>query len=142
MSITWSNIKRKFRTLRVDYEKPIELFDKDELEDIPFLADKDFNTKVLEYLKPKDLIFLANTESMWERLFLKAGSTLKSIDGGGSVATIAIGCLAKWGFKKIILIGQDLALTGKKEYAENVDEVSETEIEKCKYLEGVDGNIH
>lgn len=125
----------------VDYEKPIELFDKDELEDIPFLADKDFNTKVLEYLKPKDLIFLANTESMWERLFLKAGSTLKSIDGGGSVATIAIGCLAKWGFKKIILIGQDLALTGKKEYAENVDEVSETEIEKCKYLEGVDGNM-
>ncbi len=123
----------------VDYEKPIELFNKDELENIPFLADKDFNTKVLEHLKPKDLIFLANTDSMWERLFLKAGSTLKSIDGGGSVATIAIGCLAKWGFKKIILIGQDLALTGKKEYAENTDEVSETEIEKCKYLEGIDG---
>lgn len=126
----------------VDYEKPIELFDKDELENIPFLADKDFNTKVLEYLKPKDLVFLANTESsLWERLFLNAGSTLKSISAGGSVATVAIGCLAKWGFKKIILIGQDLALTGKKEYAENVDVVSENEIEKCKYLEGIDGNM-
>lgn len=125
----------------VDFEKPVELFHKEELVDIPFLADKDFNTKVLEYLKPKDLIFLTNTDSMWGKLFLNAGSTLKGIDAGGSVATIAIGCLARWGFKKIILIGQDLALTGNKEHAGNIQNVSDAEIVKCKYMEDIDGNM-
>ncbi|MDE6025323.1 MAG: DUF115 domain-containing protein [Lachnospiraceae bacterium] len=125
----------------VDYEKPVELFQKEKLVNIPFLADKDFNTKVLEYLKPKDLIFLANTDSMWGRLFSSVGSTLKSINAGGSVATVAIGCLAKWGFKKIILIGQDLALTGEKEHAGNTHKVSEAEIAKCKFLEDIDGNM-
>ncbi|MCM1295954.1 MAG: DUF115 domain-containing protein [Muribaculaceae bacterium] len=125
----------------VDFEKPVELFHKEELADIPFLADKDFNTKVLEYLKPKDLIFLTNTDSMWGKLFLNAGSTLKGIDAGGSVATIAIGCLARWGFKKIILIGQDLALTGNKEHAGNIQNVPDAEIAKCKYLEDIDGNM-
>ncbi|MBD5095459.1 MAG: motility associated factor glycosyltransferase family protein [Lachnospiraceae bacterium] len=125
----------------VDYEKPLELFMAQGLSDIPFLADTDFNTEVLEYVQPKNLFFSTSDERTWQKLFLKVGSSFTSIDAGGSVATAAISSLVKWGIKKIILIGQDLALTGNKEHVGDVEEVTEFDERHYKFIEGIDGDI-
>lgn len=125
----------------VDYEKPLELFMAQGLSDIPFLADTDFNTEVLEYLQPKSLFFSTSDERTWQKLFQKVGSSFTSIDAGGSVATAAISSLVKWGFRKIILIGQDLALTGNKEHVGDTEEVTEFDEKHYKYVMGIDGDM-
>lgn len=127
--------------IAVDYEKPLELFMAQGLCDIPFLADTDFNTKVLEYLQPKSLFFSTSSEGTWQKLFQKAGSNLTSIDAGGSVATAALSSLVKWGFKKIILIGQDLAHTGNKEHIGDTEEVTQFDEKRYKYVMGIDGDM-
>lgn len=125
----------------VDYEKPLELFMSEGLGHIPFLANMDFNTKVLEYLKPEKLFFSTSEKKTWEKLFIKAGSSLTSMDEGGSVATAAICNLVKWGFKKIILIGQDLALTGNKEHVGDIEEVTEFDEKHYKFIEDANGDM-
>ncbi len=127
--------------IAVDYEKPVSLFMAEELSNIPFLADTEFNTEVLEYLKPKNLFFTTSEEGTWQKLFLKVGSSLTCVDVGGSVATTAISNLVKWGFKKIILIGQDLALTGNKEHVGDTEEVTEFDERYYKFIEGIDGDM-
>lgn len=125
----------------VDHVKPLELFTAQGLSDIPFLADTDFNTKVLEYLQPKSLFFSTSDERTWQKLFLDVGSSLTHIDAGGSVATVAISSLVKWGFKKIILIGQDLAFTGNKEHVGDTEEITEFDERNYKYVKGIDGDM-
>ena len=74
-------------------------------------------------------------------LFFKAGSSITYLDPGGSVATDAIANLVKWGFKKIILIGQDLAFSENKEHVGDTEEVTECDKRGCKYLEGINGDM-
>ncbi|MDE5873805.1 MAG: hypothetical protein K2H07_07830, partial [Lachnospiraceae bacterium] len=66
---------------------------------------------------------------------------LTSIDAGGSVATAALSNLVKWGFKKIILIGQDLAHTGNKEHVGDTEEVTQFDEKRYKYVMGIDGDM-
>lgn len=127
--------------ISVDFEKSVSLFKAQGLSDIPFLADIELNTQVLEYLKPKSLFFSTSDEKTWQKLFLKAGSSLTSVDAGGSVATTAISVLIKWGFKKIILIGQDLAFTSNKEHVGDTEEVTEFDEKDYKFLEGINGDM-
>ena len=44
--------------------------------------------------------------------------SLGEIFAGGSVALDAMALAIDWGFKRIIMIGQDLAMTGNKQYAD------------------------
>lgn len=127
--------------ISVDFEKSVDLFRAPGLSEIPFLADIELNTQVLEYLKPKKLFFSTNDEKSWQKLFLKEGSSLTSVDTGGSVATTAISVLVKWGFKKIILIGQDLAFTGNKEHVGDTEETTEFDETDYKFLEGINGEM-
>lgn len=101
----------------IDFEKPVELFQGKDINKIPFVADMDFNHEVLDYLKPKQLIFYTSDSITWGRIFEQAGCRINEIDTGGSVSTLAIATLISWGIKNIILIGQDLALTDNKKYA-------------------------
>lgn len=129
--------------ISVDFAKPVKLFTDERLKDIPFLADVDLNTEVLEYVKPKMLFVLtADDNKTWSRLFERAGVENVTVDGGGSVATSAIANLVQWGFKKIILIGQDLAFTDNMIHVDgNGDEEIDINDEDYEFVEGINGGM-
>ena len=55
---------------------------------------------------------------------------------GGSVATATFRCFEKIGSKRIILVGQDLAMKDNKTHAEDSEKINEAEYEE---VEGIDG---
>lgn len=60
---------------------------------------------------------------------MKSGLRWGEVDTGGSVATNAFSLLYKIGLKTIILVGQDLALTGNKTHADGTFEEKMPEID-------------
>lgn len=126
--------------ISVDYSKSLKHFKVEGLQDVFFLADMDTNTKVLDFVKPDNIIFNSSDSLLWARLFNMANSEICTIESGGSVSTAAIGHMISWGFKKIILVGQDLALTGHKVHADE----QETKVEDIgwatTYVKDLDGN--
>lgn len=103
--------------ISIDPEKPLDCFDVDGIDDIPFFVEMYVTAEVLEFVKAKNLFFFSSDSMIWSQLFEKAGSKIFSMSTGGSVATAAIANLILWGFKRIILIGQDLAYTGNRIHA-------------------------
>lgn len=103
--------------ISIDPVKPLDYFNADGIGDIPFFAEMYVNTEVLKYVKAKDVFFFSSDSVIWNGLFKKAGSEILNMSIGGSVATAAIANLILWGFKRIILIGQDLAFTGNRAHA-------------------------
>lgn len=125
----------------VDFAKPLKLFEAPELKHIPFLADFDLNCKVLDFVNPDTVVFTTVTNA-WSKLYKRENVDLTALDSGGSVATEAISSLVKWGFKKIILIGQDLAFTGNKIHAkEQVEDKIEINSDDYEFVEGLDGEV-
>lgn len=112
-------------TISVDYSKGWHHFTQEGTNEIPFIADIDTNYDILNLVKPKHVIFDSADSLVWSELFQKVGSDIWQIDEGGSVSTAAIAHMMAWGFKRIILVGQDLALTGNKVHAdEGVSDVN------------------
>lgn len=112
--------------ISIDPMKPLDYFKVNGIEEIPFFVEMYATAEVLEYVKAKNLFFMSSDSTIWSELFQKAGSKIFSMGNGGSVATAAIANLILWGFKTIILIGQDLAFTGNRVHA------GEDAIEICK----------
>jgi len=106
-------------TISVDYSKGWHHFTTEGTNEIPFIADIDTNHDILNLVKPKHIIFDSADSLVWSNLFQKVGSDIWQIDEGGSVSTAAIAHMMAWGFKRIILIGQDLALTGNRVHADD-----------------------
>lgn len=104
--------------ITVDTNKELKNFTAEGLADVFFLADATANTAVLDMVKPKNLVFYSTDSGTWSRMFSDAGSSLGEIFAGGSVALDAMALAIDWGFKRIIMIGQDLAMTGNKQYAD------------------------
>ncbi len=126
----------------VDFAKPVKLFNADNLCEIPFLADIDLNADVLDVVKPKDLFITTENGMTIRGLLNKCGSDIQDIDAGGSVATCAISNLIRWGFKKVILIGQDLAFTGNKIHVGNDDdEEIDLNDKDYEFVEGIHGDM-
>ena len=103
--------------ISIDNHKPVRLFDVKGLEKVPFLAEMAMNTEVLEFLNPEKLIFYSADSPVWDELFAAAGSGIRQIYAGGTVAIDAMANLIEWGFKTIIMVGQDLMLTGNRHHA-------------------------
>ncbi len=128
--------------ISVDFAKPVKLFTDERLKDIPFLAGMDLNTEVLEYVRPGMLFITTGDDKTWTRLFARAGVENVTVDGGGSVATLAIANLVQWGFKKIILIGQDLAFTNNMIHVDgNADEEIDINDRDYEFVEGINGDM-
>ena len=104
--------------ITVDNNKELHNFEAEGLSDVVMLADMGASTDALDMVKPKDLIFYTSDFLVWDRLFREQGSEIRSLFSGGSVALAAMALAVEWGFKKIIMIGQDLALTSGKQYAD------------------------
>ena len=69
-------------------------------------------------IKPNNLVFYSSDSGTWQRLFKEQGTEINEIFAGGSVALDAMALALDWGFSRIIMIGQDLAMTGNRQYAD------------------------
>lgn len=116
----------------IDFIKPVSLFEGENINKIPFVASMDLNYEVLDKVKPENLIFNSFDPITWE-LLEDAGSEVSDIDTGGSVANAIISTLIAWGFKRIIMIGQDLALTDNKRHVG--EEVANIDKDNGNYIE-------
>lgn len=97
------------------------------------------NPEAIRTLENPRLIFASTIYGYAERLFQLTGSDLFQMASGGSVATNAVQVAMYMGSKTIILIGQDLALTGNKLYA-GIDEMQDLlEGHDAMYIKAFDG---
>ncbi|MBQ8913105.1 MAG: motility associated factor glycosyltransferase family protein [Lachnospiraceae bacterium] len=126
--------------ITVDCEKSLKHFMVDGIADMPFLVDMDSNAAVLDYVKSKDYIFYSSNSVIWDKLFKKADSEIRAVGAGGSVALEALANAVLFGFKKIILIGQDLAYTNNKQYADENEIVKEEINVGTRYVKDIYGN--
>ncbi len=99
-----------------DAEKETSLFAEAKSNHIPWFAYTTSNYDALSMVSG-EIIFCSSFYAYAYDLFRHVGSDLYTLANGGSVATIAVSIALNMGSKTIILVGQDLALTGEKVHA-------------------------
>lgn len=121
----------------VDGKKPLDLFMVEGIENIPMVTSVLAAKEVMNYHKGKKIIYSEGLALIHEA-FARNGMWLESLALGGSVATAAFGLCYMTGFERIILVGQDLALTGNKTHADGTfkDKMEELDTSKCPMVEG------
>lgn len=123
----------------LDFNKNQELFKDERLKDIPFLYMPDLSHRVMDIVNGNKLIYGTGDFKLYDSLIEEYGKKLVIIPVGGSVATFAYGFVRTMGFKRTILVGQDLALTGGKVYSGGLQN-KRAEAEKFQHLM-VPGNV-
>lgn len=126
----------------VDGLKPVSLIEAEGVSNIPlitpFVAAKD----VLEYHKGKKFFF-EDGSTLPKYLFDMCKISFEGVATGGSVANNAFSLAALMGFKRIIFVGQDLALTGNKTHADGTfeEKMKEVDTSSKQYFEvdAIDG---
>lgn len=113
----------------VDPKKPEVLFENEEVQRIPLATYTAANYKILELVKGK-VIYVSSESMYYNRIFELGGKHMYDLSGGGSVATYAFVLAISWGYRKIVLVGQDLALGQDKVHAGDDD------IDTHKLVEG------
>lgn len=111
----------------VDATKPIMLVDVPGAEKIPMVSAMASAQEVLAFHTGKKFFYNEGFRYI-NKPFLDCGIEFKGVASGGSVATIAFSLAYMVGVDTIILVGQDLALTGNKTHAdgtfkEKMDEI-------------------
>ena len=105
----------------VDAMKPLDLVDMNGVEQIPMVTTLNATPEILEFHQGKKFFF-DESYRFAEKIMIKSGLRWGDVATGGSVATNAFSLLYKIGLKTIILVGQDLALTGNKTHADGTFE--------------------
>ena len=121
----------------VDAKKPLDLIKVEGARNIPLSTTLDASSEILLYHTGKK--FFANEGIKFvDNIFLKFENQYGSAADGGSVATSAFTLLYKIGLTTIILVGQDLALTGNKTHADGTfdEKMPELNTENCEMVEG------
>lgn len=101
----------------VDAQKELKLFENPKIKEIPIAVSTDTNYRVLEKLEVKRPIYISISNDFLMREFTDKGKPVGYFDGGGSVATVLFQLGVELGYKRIVLVGQDLAFTDKKAHA-------------------------
>ena len=105
----------------VDPRKSIRLFESEDVQNMLLAIDSSANYQAADLLSKNKLIFSGGNYVYYRKMFEMAGRDFRFLENGGSVATIAFSLLREWGFQRIVLVGQDLALTPEKVHAGNED---------------------
>lgn len=103
-----------------DPGKSLKHFNREKAETIPLAMNSALNTKVVEKMSVGKLIFITSENPYYDGLFQLADRHMYSLSGGGSVSTIAFALALAWGFRRLVLVGQDLALSADKVHVGNV----------------------
>lgn len=101
--------------MTIDPQKPLHLVEGAEY--IPVIAPSSANHALIARQKGKK-IFYSDGYAIAEHVYYMNGKFLPTVLSGGSVACNAFSALHKMGFETIILVGQDLALTGNRTHAD------------------------
>lgn len=101
----------------VDPRKPLRLFEDDRVQNMVLALNADLNYQVVEKMSKQKLLFVSADNAYYNSMFELAGKHIHFLCNGGSVATVAFALARNWGFRRIVLIGQDLALSADKVHA-------------------------
>lgn len=123
----------------VDGKKPLDLIAVEGAESIPLLTSVSAACDVLRYHKGKKFFYNENYAYI-NAMFAMTGKSFETVPCGGSVATSAFALAYMIGLKHIILVGQDLALTGNKTHADGTFKEKMDEIDTSHYRM-VKGNV-
>lgn len=124
----------------VDFKKDIILFMHSQFPDIPLLVCDQSNPDVFKVSKGKRFYFRTADSYIGEIYKEYRGEELDVTETGGSVANDAFSMAIMLGFRKIILVGQDLAYTGMKKHASDAYGKGEELDSNRKYYEVEDIN--
>ena len=121
----------------VDGLKPAELFDFEEAQKIPMMTSITSAKSVLKQHKGKKIFYFEGVMLAYNLLAMN-GIPFSNVSCGGSVACSAFSLVYKLGFSRIILVGQDLALTGNKTHADGTfrEKMEEIDTSRCLMVEG------
>lgn len=101
----------------VDGRKPLELINTEDAKQIPLLTSISAANSVLSFHTGKKFFFNEGYVYI-NSMFYRNGESFETVACGGSVATSAFALAFMIGIDTIILVGQDLALTGNKTHAD------------------------
>lgn len=132
----------------IDGLKPGLLFEHKDLSKVPMVTMTGVSIEPMEYHKGKK--FFYSSDSPFEQKILeelskkdKRDRLLPNLATGGSVANSAYSVGVLMGARTVILVGQDLALTGNRTHADGTfqDKMDEIDIENGGYfeVESIDG---
>ena len=121
----------------VDGLKPSELLDFEEAKEIPMMTSISSAKQVLAQHIGKKIFYFEGSMLPYKMLAMN-GIPFSSVSCGGSVACSAFSLVYKMGFSRIILVGQDLALTGNKTHADGTfqEKMEEIDTSRCLMVEG------
>lgn len=101
-------------------------------EHMMWIAETICNHAIMRGVKSYRNVMLDSGDQINNDIYKKAGCELPSLPTGGSVANTAFALLELWGFETVILVGQDLALTGNRRYSDT-DTDAEKEAQEKGY---------
>lgn len=111
----------------IDSDKPKAFFDTPEFKSIPLVLESNSNAELIKLHNSKR--FYASTGEAFTDSFMSLiDKKMGAILTGGSVGTSAFYLALMMGFKKVILVGHDLAMTGGKIHSNGVHEKEEDNI--------------
>lgn len=104
--------------ITIDPHKPLVLFEDDRIRKLPMIFCVMSNKEVIDRQEGKKIYF-GDSESYIQKVYDQYGKPLSTLETGGSVACNAFSTAVFLGFKKIILVGQDLAYPNGKEHTKD-----------------------
>lgn len=121
----------------VDAEKPMSLVEQEGVAQIPMATTLNATPEILDYHQGMKFFFHEGY-GFAEKILRRSGLLWGDVCTGGSVATDAFSLLYKIGLKTIILVGQDLALTGNRTHADGTfeEKMPEIDTKNCEWVEG------
>lgn len=124
----------------IDGKKPLKLFELEEARTIPMVTSITAAKDVLKNHTGKKLFFFEG-ENISYHILAMNGIPFSSVSCGGSVACSAFSLVYKLGFSTIIMVGQDLALTGNRSHADGTfqEKMEEIDTSNCIMVEGNNG---
>lgn len=126
----------------VDSHKPLTLFRDRQISRIPVIVCGQSRHEVLQEHIGKVIVFSGDT--FMYKFFMQLGKEVEGVQTGGSVANNALSVAEYFGFRNIILVGQDLAFTDNKKHVKGIyqeREIGDEEDSEYTYVEGQDGNM-
>mgnify|MGYP000861810637 CR=1 FL=1 len=130
-----NDIKPDF-IVTLDPTKDVKYFSSRDDITIPLICYMEANNDILK--KHKGEKIFCSTNPFIEELYIKANKTPPSLLPSGSVAIVAYTICVKLGFKRVILVVQDLAFDGEYSHAGGLHSNKSEAVNV--FVEGIDGN--